>query len=86
MLQTQGVTPGNRVVPHALAAALAYAGEAVWSFLRIQRQPPLTRFDVKVIGEEVTVNDRKAREELGYRPVVTREEGLREMSAGAGAA
>lgn len=83
MLQTQGVTPGNRAVPHAVAAALAFAGEAVWSFLRIRKQPPLTRFDVKVIGEEVTVNDRKAREELGYRPVMTREEGLREMSAGA---
>lgn len=84
VLQTQGVTPGRRAVPHGLAAALAFVGEALWSALRLQRAPPLTRFDVKVIGEEVTVNDRKAREELGYRAAVTREEGLREMAAGAG--
>ena len=33
-------------------------------------------------GETVTVNDRKAREELGYRPVMSREQGLKEMTAG----
>jgi len=84
LLQTQGVTPGGRAIPHALAVALAWVGESVWSFLRVRKPPPITRFDVKVIGEEVTVNDRKAREELGYRPVVTRDEGLGEMTAGAG--
>lgn len=83
MLQTQGVTPGNRVVPHSVAAAVAWMGELVWLALRIKKQPPLTRFEVKVIGEEVTVSDRKAREELGYRPVITREEGLREMTGSA---
>jgi nucleoside-diphosphate-sugar epimerase len=28
----------------------------------------------------VTVNDAKARTELGYEPVISREEGLREMA------
>src|SRR5438477_483773 len=48
MLQTQGVTPGNRAIPRPLAAAVAYATEALWSALRIRKPPPLTRFEVKV--------------------------------------
>jgi len=35
---------------------------------------------VRLIGEEVTVSDAKARRELGYQGRMTREEGLREMA------
>jgi hypothetical protein len=46
---------------------------------------PLTRFRVRIIGEEVTVNDAKARRELGYVGRVTRAEGLAAMARAAGA-
>ncbi len=32
-----------------------------------------------IIGQEVTVSDKRAREELGYTSHVTEEEGLQEM-------
>jgi len=86
MLETRGVTPRERSVPRALLAALAAASELVWSALRLRSRPPITRSELKLIGEAVTVSDRRAREELGYRPVVTREEGLREMADATGAA
>jgi hypothetical protein len=35
------------------------------------------------MGVEVTVNDARARAELGYREVVTRERGLEELADGA---
>ena len=38
--------------------------------------PPVTRTAVLLIGQEVTVDDAKARRELGYRPVTEREAGL----------
>ncbi|HEY8208541.1 MAG TPA: NAD-dependent epimerase/dehydratase family protein [Myxococcaceae bacterium] len=82
MLGTQGVSPGNRSVPRPIISAVSFVTEAIWTFLRARKPPPITRSELKLIGEAVTVNDRKARVELGYRPVVSIEEGLKEMSAG----
>lgn len=82
LLKTQGVTPGQRSAPRPLLSAVAFASELVWSALRLRSRPPITRSELKLVGEAVTVTDRKAREELGYRPVVTREEGLRELAGG----
>ena len=81
MLRTQGVTPGARSVPHPLAAGLALVCDAIWGAFRLRSQPPITRSELKLMGETVTVNDHKARVELGYSPVITREQGLREMAS-----
>lgn len=42
-------------------------------------RPPITRTAVALIAQEMTVNDAKARRELGYVGAVTREQGLAEM-------
>jgi hypothetical protein len=46
----------------------------------LRRELPLTRFRVRIIGEEVTVNDARARRDLGYVAMVSREEGLAAMA------
>ncbi|MFP2928164.1 NAD-dependent epimerase/dehydratase family protein [Pyxidicoccus sp. 3LG] len=81
MLATQGVDPGSRSVPYGVAAALASVGDLVWGTLHLGGRPPLTRTELLLVGREVTVNDEKARGELGYEGRMTREEGLREMKA-----
>jgi nucleoside-diphosphate-sugar epimerase len=43
--------------------------------------PPLTKTALALISHEVTVDDSKARAELGYAPRVTIEQGLAEMRA-----
>ena len=43
-------------------------------------EPPLTRTAMNLFFREVTVSDAKARSELGYRPVVTVEQGLAELA------
>jgi hypothetical protein len=68
-------------VPRAIAHAVAIATTAAWSFVGAKNPPPLVHSSFHLIGEEVTVNDAKARRDLGYSPVVAREEGLREMQA-----
>jgi nucleoside-diphosphate-sugar epimerase len=83
LLRTQGLTPGNRSVPSWLARAVAGGAEGVWRLLRLRAELPLTRFRVRIIGEEVTVSDAKARRELLYQAKVTREEGLAEMTQAA---
>ena len=45
----------------------------------VRRELPLTRFRVRIIGEEVTINDAKARRELGYAGRKTIAEGLKEL-------
>jgi nucleoside-diphosphate-sugar epimerase len=81
LICTQGVEPPTRNMPTALAAALMHAGELAWR-LPLPGRPPLTRFSYWISSQECTISISKARRELGYEPVKSREEGLAEMRAG----
>ena len=82
LMRTQGVEPPGRNVPLPAAKAAAALSEKAWTLLKRDGAPPITRFTVWVSALECTIDDSRAREELGYRPVKTREEGLAELSAG----
>ena len=62
-----------------MANTAAKVSEALWRRLKRPGSPPLTRFAVWVSSQECTIDISRAERELGYRPVTTREEGLREM-------
>ncbi|MFP2907410.1 NAD-dependent epimerase/dehydratase family protein [Pyxidicoccus sp. 3LFB2] len=79
LLKTQNVDAGTRTVPFGLAATLATLSDVLWGAFHLKSRPPLTRTELLLVGREVTVNDEKARQELGYEGRMTREEGLREM-------
>jgi nucleoside-diphosphate-sugar epimerase len=81
MLKTQGVDPPSRSMPTPLAGALAAGGEAAWRLLRLRGAPPLTRFAYWVSSQECTIDISKAKEELGYAPVITRAEGMAGLRA-----
>ena len=80
LLRTQGVEPGERSIPAPMAGALARSGELLWRALPLRGSPPLTRFAMWVASQECTLDDSKARAELGYAPVRSREEGLAELA------
>jgi nucleoside-diphosphate-sugar epimerase len=80
LLETQHANPGHRSLPRRLAQAIAVSAEAIWTALRLQTRPPATRLSVKMMGEEVTLNDAKARRELSYLGCVTFEDGVRDMT------
>jgi hypothetical protein len=82
LLAAQRLTPGARSIPAGLARAAAGAAEGAWRLLRLRRELPLTRFRVRIIGEEVTLSDAKARRKLGYAGRMSREEGLARMDMG----
>jgi nucleoside-diphosphate-sugar epimerase len=82
LLATQGVTAPDGSVPGAVARAAAVAGEGAWRALRLPGAPPLTRFGSWFASLECTLDDSRARAELGYAPVVTREAGLAALSRG----
>ena len=82
MLETQGVEAPTRTMPGWLGHALASVGEPAWRFLPLPGRPPLSRFTFWVLTQECTIDDSKARGELGYAPIVTREAGLAELREG----
>ena len=79
MIATQGVDPPTRSMPAGLAGALMSAGEAAWGALPLPGRPPITRFAFWASSQECTIDTSKAREELGYEPVRSREDGLAEL-------
>ncbi|MFL6145556.1 MAG: NAD-dependent epimerase/dehydratase family protein [Labedaea sp.] len=79
LLETQGVTAPRRSVPLGVAKAMAEVGERAWTLLRRPGPPPLDRFVVWASGQQCTINIAKARTELGYQPVRTRDEGLTQL-------
>jgi nucleoside-diphosphate-sugar epimerase len=76
LLATRGVTPGDRNTPPAVARTAAPALEGLWRLLRRKSPPPVTRLAVWLSSLECTIDISKARTELGYEPVIAREEGL----------
>ena len=69
----------SRSVPSRLARPLARLVEGLWRALGIRRAPPMTRFAVDMMSSTITVRTDRAREELGYEPVVSFDEGLAEL-------
>jgi nucleoside-diphosphate-sugar epimerase len=69
-------------VPGRVVVGAAAALEATWRALGWQTTPPVTRMAALLMSADMTVVDQRAREELGYLPVVRREEGLRQLGRG----
>jgi nucleoside-diphosphate-sugar epimerase len=76
LLATQGVAAPTRSIPAPVAWMLMSVGEGAARLLPGNRPPPLTRFAYWVSSQECTIRIDKVREQLGYAPVRTIEEGL----------
>jgi len=58
---------------------IAWLAEAAWSWLPLSGNPPILPWILDVIGSHVTINDKKARTELGYTGHKSFAEGLHEI-------
>jgi nucleoside-diphosphate-sugar epimerase len=81
LLETQGVEAPSRSIPKWLAGMVSAGGNAAWRFLPLPGDPPLPRFTYWLLTQECTIDIAKARSELGYEPVRSREDGLAELRA-----
>jgi nucleoside-diphosphate-sugar epimerase len=82
MLETQGVTVPDKSIPAPVASGAALAAERAWRLLRRSGPPPVTRFAVWASSKECTIDISRARSDLDYRPVMTRDQGLAELRNG----
>ncbi len=83
LLATQGVQAPEGELPLWAARLVARGSELAWRFLPLPGQPPVASFGVWASGLEATIDDSKARDQLGYAPVITREHGLTALQAAA---
>ncbi|TWP52500.1 NAD-dependent epimerase/dehydratase family protein [Lentzea tibetensis] len=79
LLATRGVAAPTTSVPVGLATAMTGAGEALWRGLRLAGAPPLDYMTLWLSSQQCTIDITKARQELGYVPVKSRVDGLREF-------
>jgi nucleoside-diphosphate-sugar epimerase len=75
-----GVDVAPREIPRRLALAAGSAVERLWQLRRADIEPPLTRFLAEQLGTAHWFDPRPAREDLGWRPTVTIDEGLRALA------
>jgi len=81
LLKTRGIEPPQASAPLPMAWFMATAMEWIWKTFSRMGEPPLTRQMLRLIGEPFTLDITKAQRELGYRPVMTRAQGLRDMES-----
>jgi 2-alkyl-3-oxoalkanoate reductase len=67
----------TRRVPYGLALKLAAASEAVARLARTRRPPPVMRYGIQLLGGDNRVLITRAREELGFEPLVDLADGVR---------
>jgi nucleoside-diphosphate-sugar epimerase len=81
LLRTQGLVPPDRSIPGWLARGGAGVLETVWRVLRLGGEPPLTGLAAGQMSRHCTIRIDKIRRDLGYAPVISVAEGLRQLAA-----
>jgi nucleoside-diphosphate-sugar epimerase len=79
-LATVGVEVGDKSVPGWAMRAAGATLEALWRILPTSSAPPVNRVEAYMVSHPQVFDDSAARRDLGYRPVITVEEGLAELT------
>ena len=81
LCQALGYPPPRRRVPLAAALALAYASELAHTALHRPGEPALTRYGVRLLALDATLDITAARRDLGYAARVSLTAGLERVAA-----
>ena len=79
LLETQGVKVPTASVPRWLVAATAKVGDTLARLTAGRVKAPISFQEYATLGVPVTLDISKARRELGYAPVISREQGFEEI-------
>jgi nucleoside-diphosphate-sugar epimerase len=80
MLKTVNLPPVNKTVPIGVAKAASKACEATWKTLGLTSEPPLTHFLIKQLTTAHWFDISAARHDIGWRPAVKVEEGMKKLA------
>ncbi len=62
----------TKSVPRWIAWMAAVFAEGTWRFFGLKSAPFATKTAIALMGQEITLNDAKARQELGYEEKMVR--------------
>ena len=79
LLQAHGLTLPEASIPGPVAAGLARALDIAWRITRRPGDPPITRMIVELNRRPFLISDARARRELRYQPVITRQQGIQQL-------
>lgn len=82
LLETQGLVPPEKSIPRPVVRAIAAIGDLLAAISMGRIHPPLTLQSYATSAVEISLNTGKAVRELGYKPLISREQGLEELRAG----
>jgi nucleoside-diphosphate-sugar epimerase len=85
ILAAARLPPVTRTIPPALALMAGGICEAAGHALRLENEPPMTRFLARELSSAHWFNITAARRDLGYQPSVTIEEGMQRLEQALGA-
>ncbi len=66
-------------IPRFASDILAIAGETAWKTFGIKGRPPLTRQALMLVGADNDFSNKKIREKLGFKPVISYQQALHEI-------
>jgi nucleoside-diphosphate-sugar epimerase len=81
MAASRGITLPEKSISGGMADFIGSTCEFVWGTFGLKSDPPLTRFSAMIMSRNSVLNDAKARREMGYAPVISVEDGLRQLAA-----
>lgn len=81
LFSTQGITIKAGSMPSWLVNGVASLLEPIWKVLGIKSAPPVTKTAACLMSCDCIIRNDKAKKELGYQPVITVEEGVKELAA-----
>ena len=76
ILAAAAIPPVTRSIPPKLAYAVGCICEALWGTLRLQGEPPMTRFVAHELATAHWFDISAARRDFGYTPEISIDEGL----------
>jgi nucleoside-diphosphate-sugar epimerase len=81
ILACGGVAPVTRTIPAGLAVAAGATFETIYGLLRLETEPPITRFLARELSSAHWFNITAARRDLGYEPRVSIDQGMQRLAA-----
>lgn len=81
ILAAAGLPPVDKTVSENLAYTIGFVLEKLYGLLNIKTEPVMTRFVARQLSTAHWFDLTAAKQELGYRPVVSIDEGLRRLRA-----
>lgn len=79
LLTSRSIPPIERTLSLPAARRLGTAMETLWRLLRLESEPPMTRFVASELAKDHWFDITAAKRDLGYRPRVSMAEGMRRL-------